>query len=60
VTTGQQFIEQTLEQELGCLTPQIAKFLEIWQRASAALRSGDINEQNRALDEIILLREKKW
>ena len=60
MSTDPQFIEQTLEQELGRLTRHIAECHGVWQRASEGLRSGDVDRQNLALDEIIRLREAKW
>jgi hypothetical protein len=58
---AEEFIEALLSESLGALTEHIARCHAVWYRASAALRSDNLDAQNRAIDElVILLREGKW
>jgi hypothetical protein len=51
------FIGETLAQELHGLTRHMAECKGVWHRAAEALRSGNLDEMNLALDSIIKLHQ---
>jgi hypothetical protein len=52
------FVEEILTEALRALTQHMSQCNRAWDQGSAALRSGDLARQNRAIDNLILLREK--
>jgi hypothetical protein len=52
------FVEEILAEALGALTQHMSQCNTAWHQGSAALRSGDVRQQNLAIDQLILLREE--